>query len=119
MRRKIERNLISEMRDMLGMNANDKKLMVENVVFGESDYDVDDFDGEFEPEDNFQPANNGSVDEIIKNIRIMALKGIAQLAETPESPQYDLLKKVWQLIDKTVEQKKDTNNVKKTVNYEN
>lgn len=41
------------------------------------------------------------VDGILKQIRILSLQGITQLAETPEDPNYDILKKIWVIVDKT------------------
>ena len=54
-----------------------------------------------------QPALQGDpeVTNMINQIRQIALQGIAKLANNPTSPQYDALKKVWQIIDKTVEVK--------------
>ena len=104
------RKLITEINHML----DGKNRTVESCVFPENapgydgnmglDYDYDD---EEVPEP--QLANNGGVTDIINNIRQMALNGISQLANTPQDPQYDLLKKIWQLVDKTVEVKDDKN----------
>ena len=40
----------------------------------------------------------------LDDIRKKALKGMAELAEYPESPEYQQLKKVWSLVDKKPEQ---------------
>ena len=54
-----------------------------------------------------QPVVNADpeVTQMINQIRQIALQGIAKLANNPTSIQYDALKKVWQIIDKTVETK--------------
>ena len=51
------------------------------------------------------------VTQLINQIRQLALQGIAKLANNPTSIQYDALKKVWQIIDKTVEIKDDKKGV--------
>lgn len=43
-------------------------------------------------------ANGG--DELINKIRKMALEGLSQLADNPEAPQYDILKKIWNFCEK-------------------
>lgn len=64
-------------------------------------------------QDNIQPSQEQGfdVDEFIDNIRKQSLKGMAQLADDPLSEQYQILKKVWQIVDKAAEMKgqdKDT-----------
>lgn len=58
-----------------------------------------------------QSPADPEVTGIINNIRQLALQGIAKLANNPTSIQYDALKKVWQIIDKTVEIKDDKKSV--------
>ena len=105
------RKLITEINHML----DGRQRTVESCVFPENapGYDGNmgmDFDLEYDDEMPEQqgPQNSGIVN-IINNIRQMALNGISQLANTPQDPQYDLLKKIWQLVDKTVEVKDDKN----------
>ena len=43
--------------------------------------------------------------QLITNIRVETLQGLTALAETPESSQYELLKKIFLMIDKAVEDK--------------
>ena len=45
-----------------------------------------------------------NVEEFVDDIRKKALRGMAQLAETPEDERYQLLKKIWQICDKKPEQ---------------
>lgn len=47
------------------------------------------------------------ITELITNIRVMTLKGLTKLANNPETAQYDLLKKIFLQIDKSVEDKVD------------
>ena len=38
--------------------------------------------------------------ELINDFRKKALKAMAELADTPEDPNYEILKRIWQLCDK-------------------
>jgi len=55
---------------------------------------------------------SGKTFQIVNKMRIMCLDGLRELANNPESPEYDLLKKIWNLCDKTVgaDQKNDNGN---------
>ena len=60
------------------------------------------------PEKNANPVD---VTDTINKIRQLALQAIAKLADDPTSEQYQLLKKVWNLVDKAFENKNnDTSN---------
>lgn len=45
--------------------------------------------------------------QLITGIRVQTLQGLTKLAENPESAQYELLKKIFLLVDKAVEDKVD------------
>lgn len=47
------------------------------------------------------------ISKLITNIRVQTLQGLTKLAENPESAQYELLKKIFLLVDKAVEDKVD------------
>lgn len=112
------REAIDEMRLMLDEN---KSLTLENFVMPNShmdEGDVDDFgdEGSFEGE---KPVNDDSVvnndvdksqDDItgiekeLTQIRKIALSVINRLADRPTCPQYDTMKKIWNMVDKAIEQ---------------
>lgn len=54
---------------------------------------------EFSDETELGVEPNGG-DELINKIRKMALEGLSQLADNPEAPQYEALKKIWQFCEK-------------------
>ena len=45
-----------------------------------------------------------NVEQFVDDIRKKSLRGMAQLAETPDDERYQLLKKIWQICDKKPEQ---------------
>lgn len=66
-------------------------------------YDDSEMDMEEEAPIREEPAGM-DVAAFLDDIRKKALKGMAELAEYPESPEYQQLKKVWSLVDKKPEQ---------------
>lgn len=47
-----------------------------------------------------------NVEEFVNDIRMKALKGMAELADNPESSEYQILKKIWQICDKKPEEQR-------------
>lgn len=104
------KELITEMKQLL----HNPKLTVENMIF--SDVNEEDFEKPDEFNDGYEEKgemakipedDNNQVDvtDTINKIRQMALQAIAKLANDPTSDQYQLLKKVWNLVDKAFENK--------------
>lgn len=104
------KQLISEMKQLLSK----PKLTVENMIF--SDVNEEDFEKPEEFNDGYKeekeietvPEESRSeidVTDTINKIRQLALQAIAKLADDPTSDQYQLLKKVWNLVDKAFENK--------------
>lgn len=105
--------LINEMKDIL----NPKMGLIESIVFDEESYDNEsdnpgyDFSGDDDfdmPDDNGVKQGNSIVKDVIDKIRLLSLQGIQKLASNPDGVEYDTLKKIWQLCDKTVTMPKDT-----------
>ena len=50
-----------------------------------------------------KPEMDGGMDvkAFIDDIRKKSLKGMAQLADTPDDPSYETLKRIWQICDKS------------------
>lgn len=100
---KNENKLIVEMQQILRK----PKLTMENMIF--SDINEDDFDDteDINTEDEFQDdnLNKKDVTDDINKIRQIALQAISKLADNPTSEQYQLLKKVWNIVDKAFENK--------------
>lgn len=119
------RELISEMRQMLGPS----KMTCEGLVYGEDGdemmYDkpamgneetgveqpVEQPVGQMGGMAGANPGEENPLDgdpeitKLITNIRVLTLKGLTKLANNPETAQYDLLKKIFLQIDKSVEDK--------------
>lgn len=126
------RQLISEMKEMLNMTKG-KKLTLEGLVYGEDGEEMMNDpmagnvpqEGNVPPEANAQPQpqaqpqgqqmnpeqevnpldEDPEVAKLITDIRVSTLEGLRKLAQNPESAQYELLKKIFLLVDKAVEDK--------------
>lgn len=118
------RQMISEMKSMLKSKPEQRGLF-EGLVYGDEDdesmmvdynqpedgqkrQDYDDL--RYNCEETGMRKNNPldenpEITKLITGIRVQTLNGLAKLADTPESTQYELLKKIFLLIDKAVEEK--------------
>lgn len=80
-------------------------LLKESMNFYEEDdmdYENEDMYGEPETSENM---NNESVESYIDHIRKYSLNGLSALCENPESEEYQMLKKIFQMCDKKPEKK--------------
>ena len=66
--------------------------------------------GDVDPEDAEIKSELQQDDSPINMIREIALKGMVRLCKTPEDPQYEVLKKVFTMIDKANDKKNEENN---------
>lgn len=88
-----------------------KKLTLENYILPEEDS----FEEEMPQEDDVLPQqemdnNVTGIEEELTQIRKIALSVINRLADQPTSPQYDTMKKIWNMVDKAIEQPQKGNN---------
>lgn len=111
-----EKNIIKELDDML---QNERKLTIESIVFNENEdnTEMDNYvDDEYSEEDNTddeysqEPNVSSGIQDKINQIRQICLQTISELADNPTSNEYDLMKKIWNLCDKTLEGKKENVN---------
>lgn len=117
---KNTKNLISEMKTMLN-NKPSKKGLLEGLVYGEDEENMmgpemeqpSELGNEKQEVPTTETTETNPLDEdpeiakLITNIRVQTLTGLQKLAEHPECAQYELLKKIFLLIDKAVEDKMD------------
>ena len=100
------RKLFKDMRSILEQKT---PHTFESLIFGsESEHRNPEFDNEpmtgDEIEDDLTaPQVSSEVKPIIDQIRVLTIQGIAKLAKNPASEEYQLLKKLWTIVDKAVE----------------
>lgn len=122
------RKLITEMKEMLNsVKSNKQRMTLEGLVYGDDEPANDQMNGapeqtpaqptQMAPQQNVNNNQmNGDnepnpldedpeVAKLITDIRVSTLEGLRKLAQNPESAQYELLKKIFLLVDKAVEDK--------------
>jgi len=120
------RQLISEMKQLLN-KTNTRKITLEGLVYGEDGEEMMNNQPGQMPQEGGMPAESPEqqmqgqqpmegqepnpldedpeVAKLITSIRVSTLEGLRKLAQNPESAQYELLKKIFLLVDKAVEDK--------------
>lgn len=106
--------------DINEINANiieAENLLKESMNFYEDESDVEpDFD-EQSVEDDIEPElntevpteNQEAIDSYVDHIRKYSLNGLSALCDNPESEEYQMLKKIFQMCDKKPEKKDGIN----------
>lgn len=111
MKKKDNFGAINEMRKML---SETKKLTLENFIMPEEEEPYGDEavlrqdDSEMEMP---QQSKISGIEEELTQIRKIALGVINRLADQPTSQQYDTMKKIWNMVDKAIEQPQKGNNL--------
>lgn len=60
-------------------------------------------------EDEIAPEMEGTIDSYVDHIRKYSLNGLSALCDNPESEEYQMLKKIFQMCDKKPEKKEGMN----------
>ena len=98
------RDNFKEVNDMRKMLSETKRLTLEHYILPEENS----FEEEMPQEDDILPQDNGhdvtGIEKELTQIRKIALSVINRLADQPTSPQYDTMKKIWNMVDKAIEQ---------------
>ena len=84
-----------------------------NDIEMEEDYGMeeDSMEEPIEEPMNATESSDMGADELINDIRKKALKAMANLADTPEDPNYEVLKKIFMMLDKAVSEKQEQREV--------
>lgn len=105
--RKRKFTAIDEMKRMLNGT---KRLTLESFIMPEEDEYFGDEDmmpsRDEEMREPVQPKGQeiSGIEKELTQIRKIALSVINRLADQPTSPQYDTMKKIWNMVDKAIEQ---------------
>ena len=87
------------------------KTINEAINFEESEPDYE-MDREPEMEPEHEEGEHGmDVMAFVDEIRKKSLKGMAQLADKPDDPLYEILKRIWQTCDKAYSDQKQASTV--------
>lgn len=106
-----KRDNFKDVENLRKMLSETKKLTLENYILPEEDS----FEEEMPQEDDVLPQQKmdndvTGIEKELTQIRKIALSVINRLADQPTSPQYDTMKKIWNMVDKAIEQPQKGNN---------
>lgn len=91
------------------IDFNEEPYSNENLLIDdEEDMETPEVGGE---EQGGNPNASEKARQLIDDIRKMSLRAMAELADTPECPEYENLKRIWQLCDKAVSEKQEQRDI--------
>ena len=106
-----KRDNFKDVENLRKMLSETKRLTLENYILPEED---NSFEEEMPIQQEEMPQENGDditgIEKELTQIRKIALSVINRLADQPTSPQYDTMKKIWNMVDKAIEQPNKNNN---------
>lgn len=106
----MTKNINTTLNEMKSISRAMPKTIKEAIDF-ERDEDMgydDEMDAPQEMEREMpQKEESMDISQFIDDIRKKALKGMAQLADNPDDPNYECLKRIWQVCDKAYSDQKN------------
>lgn len=112
MKKRSYKTEINEISAILKKSPTLKEALSFDEDFDDMSYDEMPMDNEMSMGDEMNCGNemhqcNAEGEKLINDIRKVCLDGMRQLADCPEDPCYDVFKKVWQICDKVIMDKKN------------
>lgn len=108
MRKNSIKTNLTEIRQLVRKSP---KTVKESMEFENEPISLDDEPEDLEDMPHSEPMmrkdEKMSPEDLINDIRKKSLRAMAELADTPEDPSYENLKRIWQLCDKAVNEKQD------------
>ena len=88
----------------------------EDMAYGDEDIDVMDDEPMEEPMEEPMDApveepQGAGAEKLLADIRKMSINGLAKLADNPDDPNYEMLKKIFLMLDKAVTEKQEQREV--------
>ena len=88
----------------------------EDMTYGDEDLDMMDDEPMEEPMEEPMDApveepQGAGAEKLLADIRKMSINGLAKLADNPDDPNYEMLKKIFLMLDKAVTEKQEQREV--------
>ena len=87
----------------------------EDMAYGDEDMDMMDDESMEEPMEEPMDApveeQGAGAEKLLADIRKMSINGLAKLADNPDDPNYEMLKKIFLMLDKAVSEKQEQREV--------
>ena len=114
----IRKNTSNNIKVIKNISSKMPKSINEAINFNEMAYDdeeMDMMDSEpmEEPMEEPMPGqeDTGGAEKLLADIRKMSINGLAKLADNPDDPNYEMLKKIFLMLDKAVTEKQEQREV--------
>ena len=114
----IRKNTSNNIKVIKNISSKMPKSINEAINFNEMAYDdeeMDMMDSEQmeEPMEEPMPGqeDTGGAEKLLADIRKMSINGLAKLADNPDDPNYEMLKKIFLMLDKAVTEKQEQREV--------
>ena len=109
---KMIKNLSSKMPKTINEAIN----FNEDMAYGDEDMDMMDDEPMEEPMEEPMDApveepQGAGAEKLLADIRKMSINGLAKLADNPDDPNYEMLKKIFLMLDKAVTEKQEQREV--------
>ena len=88
----------------------------EDMAYGDEDMDMMDDEPMEEPMEEpldapVEEPQGAGAEKLLADIRKMSINGLAKLADNPDDPNYEMLKKIFLMLDKAVTEKQEQREV--------
>lgn len=88
----------------------------EDMAYGDEDMDMMDDEPMEEPMEEpldapVEKPQGAGAEKLLADIRKMSINGLAKLADNPDDPNYEMLKKIFLMLDKAVTEKQEQREV--------
>jgi hypothetical protein len=117
--RKITSNKLSTIKKIsskMPKSINEAINFNEDMAYGDEDMDMMDDEPMEEPMEEPMDApveepQGAGAEKLLADIRKMSINGLAKLADNPDDPNYEMLKKIFLMLDKAVSEKQEQREV--------
>lgn len=108
--------MIKKLSSKMPKTINEAINFNDNMAYENDDMDMMDNEPMEEPieepiESPVEEPQDMGADKLLADIRKMSINGLAKLADNPDDPNYEMLKKIFLMLDKAVTEKQEQREV--------
>lgn len=116
----MKKNNSNNIKMIQKMSSRIPKSINEAINFNDMPYEGEDMEMMDEPmeepveepmESPIEEPQDMGADKLLADIRKMSINGLAKLADNPDDPNYEMLKKIFLMLDKAVTEKQEQREV--------
>lgn len=108
--------MIKKLSSKMPKTINEAINFNDNMAYENDDMDMMDDEPMEEPIDEpmeapIEEPQEAGAEKLLADIRKMSINGLAKLADNPDDPNYEMLKKIFLMLDKAVTEKQEQREV--------